>query len=265
MKAHKQYNYAGRYIRLGLQVSPAAIRAVEFLLRIDESMVRFLTIKEPAVAPRHGSEQPREYARIDPFTSISSTPVESLDFVAQNLLVSLNLVNRAEIESLPTYRPPTGQAILPDDLCSTEELNSDTEIESDESKEPQSEADTDKISTEHVEPVTLTPPVTAGPTDAQTREARLSTIRRRSEADNLLDARLMFTDDAPLGPAVGFDLEWSKGRTDSEGRIDSDDPDSDDPEFVESQLINNSQFTRSSDHKTIQAELDKITQSKPPK
>ena len=46
MKAHQKWNFHGRYVRLECIASPAALVDVERRLRVDEEIVRFMTLKE---------------------------------------------------------------------------------------------------------------------------------------------------------------------------------------------------------------------------
>ncbi len=62
MKAHQAYHELGRYIRLRVEASPEALRELEHRLRVDEQVVRWLTIKRstapkdpPPVAGRKGT------------------------------------------------------------------------------------------------------------------------------------------------------------------------------------------------------------------
>mmetsp|Transcript_51427 Transcript_51427/g.134300 ORF Transcript_51427/g.134300 Transcript_51427/m.134300 type:complete len:149 (+) Transcript_51427:195-641(+) len=46
MKAHQEYHREGRYLQLKYVVSPTALKEVERTLKLDERVLRFLTIKE---------------------------------------------------------------------------------------------------------------------------------------------------------------------------------------------------------------------------
>jgi ribosomal protein S6 len=51
MKAHMKYNTVGRFVRLFIQASPLLCRDVETRLRVDDNIVRTMTIKHQQVAP----------------------------------------------------------------------------------------------------------------------------------------------------------------------------------------------------------------------
>lgn len=224
MKAHKTWNYSGRYLRLGLQVSPQALRAIEFLLRIDESMIRFVTIKEPSLAARHGSEQPREYARIDPLTvQARSTNVE-LDFIAQHLLVSLNLATTDEIKSLPTYQPvtpPFTQPDLDDELLAQKLQEGEQALTSGQALEPEDESTLYTPEELSAADTALNTPGVAAPSKTLLREERDRQMRESSEAFNAILSRTYYAEENSLRA-----------------------------EFA--------QFKRGKDHAAIQAELDSI-------
>ena len=52
MKAHQKWNFHGRYVRLECIASPAAMVDVERRLRVDEEIVRFMTLKEKRTGSR---------------------------------------------------------------------------------------------------------------------------------------------------------------------------------------------------------------------
>lgn len=58
MKAHGKYNEYGRYIRLRIQASPAALKQFEHRLRVDEQIIRWLTLRQKWVAPPVPTDDP---------------------------------------------------------------------------------------------------------------------------------------------------------------------------------------------------------------
>jgi small subunit ribosomal protein S6 len=52
IKGAKEKQDYGRYLRLRLQASPQAMKEVETRLKIDESVLRFLTMKKKVIAPK---------------------------------------------------------------------------------------------------------------------------------------------------------------------------------------------------------------------
>src|SRR5579883_2097711 len=52
MKASGKFNEMGRYMRFRVQASPTALAAFEKRLRLDEEIVRLLTLKQDAIAPK---------------------------------------------------------------------------------------------------------------------------------------------------------------------------------------------------------------------
>lgn len=58
MKAHQQYHTEGRYVRLFTYASPEALKEIEHVLRINEDVIRWLTVSRKQV-PRQPQKMKR--------------------------------------------------------------------------------------------------------------------------------------------------------------------------------------------------------------
>jgi ribosomal protein S6 len=138
MKAHQKYNFHGRYVRMECIASPAVLAEVERKLKVDEEVVRFMTLKERRIGGAAGAtrvgmqeEEEEEYkdeaeaedaedeteerqtaaeitaqpAFVDPaiLTSLQST--SSIDFYTARLLLEEGLLSEEEIMALDRHKP----------------------------------------------------------------------------------------------------------------------------------------------------------------
>lgn len=114
MKAHQQFNMYGRYIRFQITASPKTLMEVEKRLKVDEGIVRFLTIKEDLNdVDEHVILTDKAISRID--NTLTNQPIlvdpetlsllrehsTNLDFVVAKTLLNTGIITPEEIASLP--------------------------------------------------------------------------------------------------------------------------------------------------------------------
>jgi len=106
MKAHMKYNTMGRYVRLYIQASPVLCRDIETRLKVDDHVVRFLTIKHKQAAPVVVEKRVHNIKAVDTYATtgiLTHSPL--LEYHAAKALLALGYLTPAEILSLPRYKP----------------------------------------------------------------------------------------------------------------------------------------------------------------
>ena len=129
MKAHQKYNFHGRYTRLEVVASPQVMTEVERRLRVDEEVIRFMTLKEKrtrktssrigyvdqltaeeadeaedeedAADPTALASQP---AFVDPSTLTSLQSSTAIDYFTAKTLLDCGLLTAADVLALPRHR-----------------------------------------------------------------------------------------------------------------------------------------------------------------
>lgn len=94
------------YVRLYVQASPVLCRDVEARLRVDDNIVRTLTIKHDQVAPVAVRRRAHDLLRMSESTVsgvMDHNPM--VEYYAARALLMLGLVSRDELLSLPRFRP----------------------------------------------------------------------------------------------------------------------------------------------------------------
>jgi ribosomal protein S6 len=107
MKAHSKYNELGRYVRMRLQASPAGLEAFQHRLRIDEEVIRFITLKQQLMAPKAPESNPLSTRGLFNKHGQTNTKHTDLDFFVARELLRAGRLTPEQVDSLPRhYKDP---------------------------------------------------------------------------------------------------------------------------------------------------------------
>jgi ribosomal protein S6 len=109
MKAHMKYNEEGRFMRLFIQASPVLCRDIEQRLRIDDQIVKTMTIKHKQPAP---VVVPKRVHNLKVMDSTSVTGIlhhaPVLEYHVADVLMRFGLMREDDVLSLRRYKDDAG-------------------------------------------------------------------------------------------------------------------------------------------------------------
>jgi len=116
MKAHKNYNELGRFVRLRVQVNPKVLKDLERQLKIADTIIRFTSVRIPLAPqyPHPGVVNPRNYKLLmaernypfrkpDAFNDLLRR-TSTLDYYGARTLLKAGLVSRRQIAKLTRWK-----------------------------------------------------------------------------------------------------------------------------------------------------------------